>query len=1391
MRLASIGLPFGCSASLTSLLLAGLLLAGAASSEPLARDAVPAPLAEWVDWVLHDANDALCPSIHGAKNSRRCSWPSRLELALDDRGGSFEQTWRIDAPEWIALPGDEKFWPQDVRVGEKGAAVVKRAGRPSLHLERGAHRIRGRLAWSKLPPSLAVPIETGLVSLSLRGKSIALPKRDAKGQLWLRSAPRENESSEQRLEVAVFRNLRDEIPLLLETRIELKVAGSSREELLSRALPEGFIPMSLSGPLPARIEADGRVRIQVRPGEWTLTLEARHVGPAESLTAPPVDGPWASEELWSFTAQPQLRVVEVRDAPAIDPQQTRLPREWHHLPSYVVKAGEALRFVEKRRGDADPAPDRLALQRTLWLDFDGRGLTAHDELAGTLSRSWRLQMTAPTELGRVAIDGRDQLITRSPGPDGSPITGVEVRQGQVALDADSRIEGRRAQLPAVGWAHDFESVTAQLNLPPGWRLFHASGVDSASDTWIAGWSLLEIFLVLVTAMAIGELRGRRWAALALLTLVLTYPEAGAPRWTWLVVVAMLALTRVLPERHGQRFARSSLLLGTFLIAIAAIPFAVNQVRTSIYPALERPYMSIDTSASFTRAEALRGPDAEFDALEAPRLRRMAADSATAVAEYSQEAAAQAAKVLSSPAPGSPGRLGSYASYAPDPAARVSTGPGLPRWQWNAVSLDWTGPVTKEQTLGLWLAPPWLNSLLGFLRAGLVGALALCVLGGLGSLRAGLAAAGTSLRVGVLLVSLLPAVSGTARAADFPPDEMLAQLRARLLEAPSCSPFCAESPRMRLEARGDALAIVFEVDASARTAVPLPGSLAGWSPEMVLVNEVQTSGLARSPDGTLWLALAPGRHRIDLIGRLPEQDSVQLPLPLLPHALSASVEGWTLDGQQPDGPPAATLQLSRVRSVEPTQGAALEASDLPAFVRVERRISLGLEWSIETRIQRLTPGGRSVFLELPLLAGESVTTDGVRVEQGRVRVSLSSGERSKRWRSTLEAAESLSLVAPDSLDWSEVWIVDASPAWHVEAEGIPQIHRPTDQSVRLREWQPWPGERVELRITRPVSSEGATLTIDRSALTLRPGRRTVDSTLSLTLRSSRGEEHAIRLPEAAELQSVTLDGNEQPIRAVEGLVSLSVAPGKHEVTLVWTTPGGFTSWFRSQTPILALPSANADLAIEVPDDRWLLLIGGPRMGPAVLFWSTLLVAFAMALVLGRLPLTPIPWHGWMLLFVGLTQVPLVVSLGVVAWLLALGFRRTRVPTASRDLAFNGLQIGLVLLSVFALGSLVFAVQQGLLGTPEMQIAGNGSTSDLLRWYRDRNLEGLPTAWIVSVPLLVYRFAMLAWALWLALAILRWLRWGWECFSAGGLWSPMRKRDETNSSDPNSPADPVDR
>jgi hypothetical protein len=309
--------------------------------------------------------------------------------------------------------------------------------------------------------------------------------------------------------------------------------------------------------------------------------------------------------------------------------------------------------------------------------------------------------------------------------------------------------------------------------------------------------------------------------------------------------------------------------------------------------------------------------------------------------------------------------------------------------------------------------------------------------------------------------------------------------------------------------------------------------------------------------------------------------------------------------------------------------------------------------------------------------------------------------------------------------------------------------------------------VKLRITRPGGVPGPTLTIDGTRLDVSPGLRATDATLALEIRSSRGGQHAVVLPDGAELQSVTIQGQTQPIRQEGRAVTLPILPGSQTAVLAWREPRGIAPRFTSPEVNVGAPSVNADLHVAMPRDRWTLFLGGGRLGPAVLFWSVLVVLLLVAIALGRIPWTPLGAVQWFLLGIGLTQLDVVAAAVVVGWLLALGWRRER-GGALGDRTFDLVQVVLAGWTLVAFAVLVGAIEQGLLGLPEMQIAGNGSTAFDLRWTHDRAGAVLPRSWVVSAPLLAYRLAMLAWALWLSWAFLRWIRWGWECFTAGGAW-----------------------
>ncbi len=1330
-------------------------------AEPLAPEDVPEPLKPWVNWVLYGETDYQCPFIYSSHKQRNCAWPSELSLTLSNKQGSFIQQWQVYQDAWIYLPGDQKYWPQSVTLNDQPALVVEQRQRPAIRLKPGHYRISGEFSWDRLPEALQIPPDTGLVSLKVNNKPVLFPDLAVNGRLWLRERDtgKKGEGEGDKLELQVFRQVIDEMPMRVVTRLQLDVAGTQREVILGRALLEGMIPLNLNSRLPARLEPDGRLRVQVRPGSWIIELDARRPADTTSLSLPTTMKPWPEQEVWVFAAQNHLRLVEV-EGTSIDPRQTSLPEAWQSLPAYLIKANDSLRLKVIRRGDPDPEPDKLSLHRTLWLDFNGEGYTLHDNITGTMTRGWRLETQPSIDLGRVDIDGQPQFITQLPD---SKRKGIEVRRGTINLSADSRYTQQLGRIPATGWEQDFHRVSAELNLPPGWLLFSATGVDNVPQTWLQRWTLLDLFMVLILSLAILRLWNWRWGLLALLTLTLIWHQYLAPQYVWVNVLVAIALLRVVPKGKFYlvvTWYRNLSLLGLALIAIA---FAVQQVRIGLYPQLERPWQSMIPTTLGVSDVAQRHKAEILPEAEAPQeAKKMRPDYDRLDAYRSYDKAISLAQI--------------------DPNATVQTGPGLPQWQWSRVQLSWNGPVERQQEVGLVLLPPVVNMLLNFLRVVLVMLLGALMFGVV--FQRGRGASFTNpfnASAAILLCSLVGVASNVPQAAyaaepvvdnSAPSPELLKELKQRLLASPECLPACADSPHMRLTVTPSQLTIRMTIHAQQQVAVPLPSHAQHWLPGRVMVDGQPAQSLYRMPGNGLWLGLAPGRHQVELAGVLPPRADFSLPLPLRPHYVRVEAEGWTVEGVHENGQADPQLQLTRIRADgDQPQLVALEPGALPPFVRVERTLHLGLEWQVVTRVVRASPAGNQVVLEIPLLPGESpISPEGVRVEQNRVLVNMSPNQSVYSWLSVLDKQSEMTLTAPETTDWMEVWRVNVSPVWHMEAQGIPVVHHQDQQQNWLPEWRPWPGETVTLALSKPAGIDGKTLTIDDSQLHIKPGSRATDATVSFKLRSSQGGQHTLRLPEGARLQSVNIDGVTQPIRQDGNNVTLPLVPGKQTISLSWRSPQGINNLYRSEVVDLGISSTNTTIKLNLGQDRWLLFSGGPRMGPAVLYWGVLIVLLLVALALGRVPLTPLKSWQWLLLGIGLSQVSLFMAAFIVIWLMLLGARSRlqKLPTA---FLFDSMQIGLVFLTFFALAFLFIAVEQGLLGIPEMHVAGNQSSASELNWYQDRSDAQLPQAWVLSVPLLVYRLLMLAWALWLAVSLLRWLRWGWQCFTTTAIWQHL--------------------
>ena len=546
---------------------------------------LPDALSSWADWATWNDVHRNCPTPFNNAEEHYCYWPHTLTI----RAGAESAEWQLGVTvmheTWLQLPGGHSQWPQDVRVNNEPAAVIDRDGRPQLKLTGKPQEVTvtGRFAWAEMPQWLEVPPEIGILSLTVNGQPIPVPSRDEANQVWL-YRNRSTETTQQSLTTQVYRVVEDGIPLWLRTRVELTASGTGREEELGWILPEGWTLAAVRSPIPVAVDELGRMKAQVRAGTWTVELDAFRTRDIREVRYSTDAKPVAETELIAFRAMPNLRSAELQGIPIVDVTQRSFPGEWRDMPVYEWSTSAPFQLVQKMRGMGDEANAGLTIKRHLWLDENGKGLIFRDALQGNMLHRWRLDVAPGEELGRVRIDGVGQLITKNPE---TADAGVELRTRSLDLDAVGRIDRSRT-LPATGWQADAESLEMTFSLPPGWRMLALLGADQVEGEWLTAWSLLDLFLLLVFAMAVFRLYGPVGGVVAFLAFGLSYHEWGAPRVTWFILLIPIALLRVVRDGKGRRALTIWKYLAAALLLLNLIPFVALQVQSALYPQLEVP-----------------------------------------------------------------------------------------------------------------------------------------------------------------------------------------------------------------------------------------------------------------------------------------------------------------------------------------------------------------------------------------------------------------------------------------------------------------------------------------------------------------------------------------------------------------------------------------------------------------------------------------------------------------------------------------------------------------------------------------------------------------------------------------------------------------------------------
>lgn len=1320
----------------------------------LHAQAVPPALQDWREFVLRDKTNWPCPVINGddTADTRFCAFYGPFSFDLGATTGQFSGVVTTYRSGRVALPGGLAALPLNVRVDGRPQPVTLDDDGPGLTLDAGEYRIDGEFRFERRPERLPIPESIGQVRLRIDGKAIEPIERND-GGLWLGGA-RQIEQVADTLTVQVHRLLSDGAPQLLTTQVQLDVAGRAREVTLASALPPGFVATEIDSDFPARLGANGTLYVQVQPGRGLLELTARSEADQLEFTRSAPSADWPEQEVWSYRAEPTLRTSIAQSANGIDPKQAGVPGEWQALPAFVLGPSDQLSLdIQKQATDS---ANRLSLQRTLWLDFDGSGFTAKDSLTGQLNSGWRLNLAEPFALKQASVDGEPALITRLQGG----ALGVELRQTQLNLNSMARAT-RSQTLPISGWDQRLDDVSLALELPPGWRLIAAPGADRDQHSWIASWTLFDVFIVALTVLMAARAAGWKFGALALTYLLLANNEPGAPVLTIFLLSCTLLVLRVAGTGRLQYTIKVAHGMLLALLVIIAVPLGHRQISEAMHPQLERNQISRQSDlSSYGRFADRRGRENYDDnapAVMEPNVQSDEQDLESVVVTGSRIASAPVSKNVV------------RQRYAT--GTMVQAGIAEPDWSWRRYELGFQGPVLPDQEVSLWLASPL------WVRAGklaLLLALTGLIVGFATRLRRAPAQWASAALVALLLIPT------TLMAQSTPSDSSLQGLHEILTKPPTCLPDCMQLETLSARVDGDRLELRMAVHSQTLAAFALPGDEKGLS-DLVVERDGVTLPTLRD-DGLLWVALPRGVHPLRLSAKIVS-DQVNLHFPSTPAWIDATADGFDLSGLRNGRLQSDTLTFTRRVAAEATTSSN-QSQPFAPFVRVYRRFDIGLDWTVETRVVRLSPRTGSFSVRIPRLTDESISDSSVQVTADAVVLDFAADATEVSYASTLTRPEQLQLVAPPLKQRAETWEFAIGESWHATFDGLSS--RPASQSGSNQVFDPLPGDTLTIAFERPQALPGNTVAIDSVNLSNKIGRRSRESTLQFSLRATQGGQHTINIPASAEILALTIDGSSQSLRNDAGALQLPIRPGAQQVQISWREDIEQSSLTTSAAVDLHADTSNMVLRMEPSYDRWLLWTSGPTLGPVVRYWPLLALLLVVAVVLARLCRAPLGVISWVLLALAFSTVFWPGLLIVATWLTALDYRGRHGASLGNN-AFNLAQTGLVVLTGIAMIVIIACVPYSLLERPNMQIVGNQSSTSALIWFADRSDGELPTTSFFSLPVLYWRLLMLAWALWLASSLVSWLRWGWAQFNAGGSWRATPRKPEAEPLTPETATD----
>lgn len=1358
-------------------------------------------LEPWVSWVQERHPEWQC-----AKNEDDfiCSWPGRMSYTLRSDGADFTFDVQMSKSGVVNLPSAAGFFPHSLKFSDdKGNEVTSfvsaKDGLVSVKLPKGIFKITGKLSWSVIPPEIPLPSSVGIVELSfdpvIAGKWVA--KRV--GDSLLLEEPQKQERQQDSIGLSVIRRITDSSPLEIETILRLRASGRSRLLQFGKILPANSTPVSIDSPVPFQLKADGDLSIQLSASEFDVHIRSLLPQPVTEISLPkPIVVEWPTEEIWSWNPDDRFRSVEFTGGEPVHNDLKILPTEWKGDAAFILKPGASAKLNELRRGEQLAPPDSIEVDREIWMDLNGDGLTIADDLRGTLQRGTRVNALSENLIGRASLYNEPILVSKDPD---KGLSGVELRDQGIELSTVARVDGSKT-ISAAGWDIVASRVAGVLNLPPSWKLITIIGATNVTGAWFDSWTLLDLFLGILIVLSAHKLMGKWVAGAAFVSVLLNHLEFLAPQMLFIHLLIITVIRMIVGERPIWSTLLRGLQVLTFAVwGLQILAFAKLQFTQFLFPQLQA-----GTRYRTVLQDIIASIDSYF--LTWPLLLLIAAFIILALmwifkatswkGKIGRTILAGILALIAIPALIAPLMIGlvtSHSSYegqqyprsqaiggdasysAVAPASKrkelnimqemqgeqyedkkinvygnkaLVAGPATPTWNWRQHHFAVIGPVTPEAQMRIVVLTPTWTRLFSLLRA--LGMLWFLILVGK-KLQLKLPNPSSAYANGAALILLLVCSTYSNKSeAQFPSQEILNELEQRLEQKRCHDPVCASIIESGITIHERDLTLSLKISSDGVSSITLPGPVNIFAPSSFVVNGKPSVAIRGEADGFLRVQTEPGISTIEIKGALPTTDSFSLQFPQTPLYTHLSTSGWTSQGVSASGQVEGNIRFTRLSEEKKTINETVRSEiSLPSWAVVERHISLGARIATNVVVRRLGQTDSSFRAVIPLAENEQVTTGAFNIEGRNVVVVFEPGSSEKFFTTDRPFVESLLVKAVPSPMMSEKWFLDCNPILSCSWKGLLPTQSKTNGHMEP-EWNPFPGEEVTI-LSKPLHAiAGEPVAVDSVEHSVEWGVSSLAGTVNVIVRAAQQTPIRVIVPKEMQLESVQLDNTQIGASSDAPIV---LTPGQHNIVVRYQ--GGYAAAFVTKVPEISLDTNSNNVTVKStpPPSRWVVWLNGPLWGPSVVYWAKLILLVVIFYGLAVYGFFPFGKIQAVLLAIGLSTLPIIQLMIPTVWLVVMQFMK--YPSRWIEERSVGLRrTVLVILSLFALLFLYRVVQLGLVLEPPMLIVGNGSSEYSYRWFMDHVENALPTPSIISLPMWCWRVFALGWSTWLVFALLGWLK-----------------------------------